>query len=238
MLPTFQLALVKLIEMSQADLEERVRDEMVDNEALEERDPSDVDEAPEADAYGDDEYGAGEETGVEAAMADYRTADDVPDYLLARADASEREGTFQISDGQTFYENLQQQIGEYNLSDHERHLMDYLIGSLDEDGFLRKELTTIVDELAVYQYIDTTATELDIQALTIEAKNKLPESLRQKAIWYCNQEVMTLIEKQAINKNNVHLSYGEYFGSKGVPALHGRPIRQCDAILCTETAVK
>ena len=55
MLPTFQLALVKLIEMSQADLEERVRDEMVDNEALEERDPSDVDEAPEADAYGDDE---------------------------------------------------------------------------------------------------------------------------------------------------------------------------------------
>lgn len=86
--------------------------------------------------------------------------------------------------------------------------------------------------------IDTTATELDIQALTIEAKNKLPESLRQKAIWYCNQEVMTLIEKQAINKNNVHLSYGEYFGSKGVPALHGRPIRQCDAILCTETAVK
>lgn len=161
MLPTFQLALVKLIEMSQADLEERVRDEMVDNEALEERDPSDVDDAPEAEAFDDDEYGVGEESGVEAAMADYRTADDVPDYLLARADASEREGTFQISDGQTFYENLQQQIGEYNLSDHERHLMDYLIGSLDEDGFLRKELTTLVDELAVYQNIDTTTAELE-----------------------------------------------------------------------------
>ena len=83
-----------------------------------------------------------------------------------------------------------------------------------------------------------TITDVDIQSLTIEAKNKMPETMRQKAIWYCNQDVLTAIEKQAINKSNVHLTYGEYFGSKSVPALHGRPIHQCDAILSTETAIK
>ena len=83
-----------------------------------------------------------------------------------------------------------------------------------------------------------TIDEVDLQSLTIEAKNKLPEFMRQKAVWYCNQDVLTAIEKQAISKANVHLTYGEYFGSQAVPALHGRPIHQCDAILSTETALK
>lgn len=76
---------------------------------------------------------------------------------------------------------------------------------------------------------------VDLQALTIRAKNKMPANMRNGAIWYCNDEVLTALEMQSIDKGNVHLTYGEYFDSKAVPALHGRPIRQCDVISTKET---
>lgn len=78
---------------------------------------------------------------------------------------------------------------------------------------------------------------VDLQKLTIMAKNMMPEMMRSKAIWYCNQDVMTALEMQAIDPKGVHLTYGEFFDSKGVPILHGRPVRQCDAIISTESAL-
>ena len=78
---------------------------------------------------------------------------------------------------------------------------------------------------------------IDLQALTIKAKNLMPQAMRDKAIWYCNQDVLTALELQATDAGNVHLVYGEYFASKSVPNLHGRPIRQCDALLSTEAVV-
>lgn len=78
---------------------------------------------------------------------------------------------------------------------------------------------------------------IDLQALTIKAKNMMPAWMRSKAIWYCNQEVMNGLEYQASDKGNVQLQYGELFDSKAVPVLHGRPVRQCDAIKTNETAL-
>lgn len=78
---------------------------------------------------------------------------------------------------------------------------------------------------------------IDFRKLTIKAKNMMPENMRQKAIWYANQDVLTALEFQSTDPKGVHLVYGEYFNSTGVPVLHGRPIRQCDAIMTTETAI-
>lgn len=78
---------------------------------------------------------------------------------------------------------------------------------------------------------------IDLQGLTIQAKNMMPEHMRNQAIWYCNQDVLTALELQATDAGNVHLVYGEFFNSKTLPHLHGRPIRQCDAILSTEAVV-
>lgn len=78
---------------------------------------------------------------------------------------------------------------------------------------------------------------INLQALTIQAKNKMPVNMRNRAIWYCNDQVMTALEMQSVDKGNVHLSYGEYFDSKSVPVLHGRPIRQCDVISARESAL-
>lgn len=78
---------------------------------------------------------------------------------------------------------------------------------------------------------------IDMQALTIQAKNKMPQNLRDKAIWYCNSDVLTALELQSTDAGNVHLVYGDLFNSKAIPNLHGRPIRQCDALLSTETVI-
>ena len=78
---------------------------------------------------------------------------------------------------------------------------------------------------------------VDLHRLTIQAKNKVPTSKRGRMIWYCNQDVLTALELQASDAGNVQLTYGELFDSKQVPYLHGRPVRQCDAILSTQTAL-
>ncbi len=155
-----QLALVKLLELPLADLEERVQNEMLENAALEERDGAD--EAAETTTEIDDSGElTREETATDVELADYLTSDDIPAYLQARADAADA-GREPIQAGSTsFYESLQLQMGEHDLSEQERTLMDYLIGSLDGDGFLRKDLYTLADELAVYHNVETSAEELE-----------------------------------------------------------------------------
>ena len=78
---------------------------------------------------------------------------------------------------------------------------------------------------------------IDLQGLTIQAKNKMPSPMRSKAIWYANAEIIGALEQQSMDSGSVHLLYGEYFNAKAVPILHGRPIRQCDAIVCNEDEV-
>lgn len=75
---------------------------------------------------------------------------------------------------------------------------------------------------------------IDLQGLLIKAKNMMPENMRQKAVWYCNSDVMTALEMQATDSGNVHLQYGEFFNAKSVPILFGRPVRQCDVIVSSE----
>ena len=86
---------------------------------------------------------------------------------------------------------------------------------------------------------------IDLHRLTIQAKNKMPETMRNQAIWYCNSDVLTALELQSTDAGNVTLAYrvedsgkgGPMFKSTQIVSLHGRPIRQCDAILNTEAVI-
>ena len=163
-----QVALSQMVELPLAQFAERVQNEMIDNEALEEADnerDAALDAAdPSADSSngGDDEgMDGGDASEISVALGDYSSEDEVPDYLRERAERAETGGEFVVADQGSFYEELQRQIGEHNLTDHESEVMDYLIGSLDSDGFLRKDALTIADELAIYHNIYTDAAEVD-----------------------------------------------------------------------------
>ncbi|WP_296988242.1 major capsid protein [Desulfovibrio piger] len=78
---------------------------------------------------------------------------------------------------------------------------------------------------------------VDLQKLTIEAKNRMPQHLRRKAVWYANADVLTALELQNSDAGQVQLHYGEFFDARAVPVLHGRPVRQCDAIASDEASI-
>lgn len=181
-LQTLQVALAKMVELPVEELAERVRNEMLDNAALEEKDDdfNDADNEEERNDSNEEENDNNEEDhneenddtdydngnaddfGAEAdAMGDYFSEDDVPDYLRQRADAERERTQMDFSGSTSFYDELRSQIREHNLTPHEEELMEYIIGSLDSDGFLRKDLHTLCDELAIYHNVETTPDELE-----------------------------------------------------------------------------
>lgn len=154
-----QVLLSSIVEMPLADFEARLQNELLDNEALE---VSDKDEENFGEEGGNDEEGFENGDPLDDAVGDYRTLDDVPDNLReAYANRGENDGRErQIGAEETSYDDLYRQIGELSLTDHEREIMVYLVGSLDENGFLSKDDATLADELAFNEYIDTTPDEV------------------------------------------------------------------------------
>ena len=164
-----QILVVKLLELPAVELEDRVRAELLENPALEEgKEESPGDEfADTADADTNSEDGG--DTNYDS-LSDYLNEDDIPDYKLQENNRSKGEQAEEIpfSDTTSFYETLKEQLGERNLSERQRELAEYLIGSLDDDGLLRKSLDSICDELATYAGIDASIGELEEALKTIQ----------------------------------------------------------------------
>ena len=153
-----------MLELPAVELEDRVRAELLENPALEEgkeatADNDYADDTPDTETESPEDGG---DTSYDS-LGDYLTEDDIPDYKLQENNRSrdERPEEIPFSDTTSFYETLKEQLGEHDLSEHQRTLAEYLIGSLDDDGLLRKSLDSISDELAIYAGIETTPQELE-----------------------------------------------------------------------------
>jgi len=147
-----QIMVVKLLELPTVEMEERIHSEVLDNPALEEGpDTPERDETEELD---------GGEPNDEAETYDerndYLTEDDIPDYKLRQQNTSPDQKAEEIpfSDAVSFYETLKEQLAVQPLTDQEKQIAEYLIGSLDDDGLLRKPLQALSDELAIYAGIE------------------------------------------------------------------------------------
>ena len=167
-----QVLQVRLLEMPVSELEQRVKNEIIENGALEESDHfSEADDSYNSDTQ-DDAYETGE-GGMEAysdlvsspskelkdALGDYRNSDEVPDYLLKNYPQNDTVETIEYSDTISFYEQMKEQMNECELTEKQKMLMEYLIGSLENDGLLKKPLSTLADELEVYHNEQTTVEE-------------------------------------------------------------------------------
>lgn len=157
-----QILAVRLLELPTMELEERIHAELLDNPALEEGK-----EAPDNDTENDynvDENGdPNPESSEDLSLGDYRTEDDIPDYKLQENNRSKGEVAEEIpfSDTTSFYETLKEQLSMQDLDAHQKELAEYIIGSLDDDGLLRKSNDTLIDELTIYHGISTTPEELE-----------------------------------------------------------------------------
>ena len=165
-----QYSLMRLLELPVSDLESRVKNEMLENSALEEvqkEENTRSEETNDEDADGNEEANEASsnyeslEQYNEDRRADYLGDDDTPDYLLNTANNDSEYGYLLVKNTETFYDRLIAQIGEYDLTQRQKQIIEYLIGSLDNDGLLRKDLDTISDELAINYYLDASVKEIE-----------------------------------------------------------------------------
>ena len=156
-----QIQLMKLLQVPTASLEQRVKEEIEANPALEEG----GDDAPEGDLISQTEDDRGEDSsGDELDLSDYFTDDDIPDYRTRgdRYSGDEEEKAMPVAVQETFRDMLDQQLGMVELDERSEALARQLVGSLDDDGYLRRELDAVVDDLAFSQNISTTEEELAV----------------------------------------------------------------------------
>lgn len=174
-----QMLQVKLLEMPLTELEDSINAELDDNPALESENPDDMlnenvanDDSPADDEYGnssdEDAYEAESEKEerkdeLDQALESIGKDDQMPDYNTDRYNNQDSADYEEMVYGDTtsFYDKLKEQMDMQQLSDKEKEVMEYLIGSLDDDGLLRKDLDSICDELAIYHNIDVTEKDIE-----------------------------------------------------------------------------
>ncbi|MFN8259294.1 MAG: RNA polymerase factor sigma-54 [Bacteroidales bacterium] len=153
-----QIQLIKLLEVPTIQLEQRIKKEIEENPVLEEGRDEDEDGDQEQDQ--EDEFDSNDD---EFSLEDYLPDDeDTPSYKLISNNysADDRKTEIPYSSGTSFHEHLEQQLGLRILTDRQRNLAEYLIGNIDEDGYLRREIEAIVNDVAFAQNIITSEAEL------------------------------------------------------------------------------
>jgi len=166
-----QIQLMKLLQVPTMELEQRIKEEMEINPALEEgEDRSEEEENFEQEEDFDSKDDYDDDNRDDFDLSDYMQDDEVPAYKLSvnNHSADDEDRSIPISAGRTFQELLMSQLGLADLDDREEEIARTLIGNLDDDGYLRRELINIVDDLAFSMNITTTEEELQKILLVIQ----------------------------------------------------------------------
>lgn len=155
-----QIQVIKLLEVPTIQLEQRIKKELEENPALEEGEDFDDEVKDENNDIEGDENEDSEETDTsedEFSLEDYIDDDEIPAYKLAvnnySADDEHKEIPFSV--GSTFHENLESQIDFLFITENQKTLAKYIVGNIDDDGYLRREIESIVDDLAFSLNITT-----------------------------------------------------------------------------------
>lgn len=172
-----QIQLMKLLQVPTANLEERIKEELEENPALEVTDEAHDDYEENKDEFSEAATDATEEYESEESelstddqyenidISDYvqEGDDDIADYKLRDENYGEQEEktTMPYKVETSFYEVLEAQLGMLKLDDREFRIAEQIIGSIDEDGYLRRDTSAIVDDLAFRQNIDTNDEEVE-----------------------------------------------------------------------------
>jgi RNA polymerase sigma-54 factor len=197
-----QIQMIKLLEVPTLQIEQRIKKELEENPALEEG--AEEDEIP-ADSEEDEQFDEKDKDQEEFTIDDYIEEDDIPDYRLQAKNYSKDEDKrteIPFSVGASFHEHLESQLSLRDLSEKQKILGEYILGNLDEDGYLRRELINIVDDLAFLQNVETTEEELE-EVLKI-IQDLEPAGVGARTLREC---LLLQIEKRDITQPSMKLAY-------------------------------
>ncbi len=141
-----QIQMIKLLELPTMQLEQRIKQEIEENIVLEEDRQTEPDEEPQ-----------------QISVEEYLKEDDTPAYKsrVNNFSKDDKQRPIYLSGGRSLQEYLVEQLGYRNLSERQMRLAIYLVGSIDEDGYLRRELLSVADDIAFTLGIETSEQELE-----------------------------------------------------------------------------
>lgn len=147
-LSPLQIQTIKLIELPIQELEQRIRKEMEENPVLDEDVPSEKEE---------------EEAPREVSLSEYKEDDAIPSYRLRSDNYNSKDerpqySTFSVKE--SFTQSLQEQLGYRSLSEHQYAVASFIIGSLDDDGYLRRSIDSLVDDISFRANVETDEEEV------------------------------------------------------------------------------
>ncbi|MBT6160449.1 MAG: RNA polymerase factor sigma-54 [Flavobacteriaceae bacterium] len=154
-----QIQLMKLIQLSTLDLEQKIEAELGENPALETGAEEEIEPLDNTEEYDDTTKIDTEEIDIDQYLSD----DEIPSYrLYANNQSSDDEDrTIPVSGGISFHQYLFQQVGNLILNEEEIAIAEFLIGSIDDSGYIRRSNEELIDDLAFTQNIMVTQKQLD-----------------------------------------------------------------------------
>lgn len=213
-----QIQLMKLLQVSVANLEQRIKEELQENPALEEggdeEEEYDTSDEEETTSEDDEELSEAEE---DISLDEYLQDDEIPDYKTTTSNTSADDEKREIPLGAmgNFQDQLLAQLYLLDLDNREYHIVEQLIGSIDDDGYLRRELPAIVDDLAFSQNIKTNTDELEKLLKSVQSLD--PPGIGARTLQEC---LLLQIERKNRKRDSLSLakriltSYFEEFSRK------------------------
>ncbi len=187
-----QIQLMKLLQVPTAILDERIKEEMEENPALEQGEEGAEDEFEkdefESEAGEDDFEKDGSEDdydNIDITEYVHEGDDDIGDYKLKDDNYPEADDNRVIPHKveTSFIEMMLQQLGMLKLTAHQQKVAEQIVGSLDDDGYLRREISSIIDDLAFRQNVETT--EEEISELLVDIQQFDPPGVGARNLQEC-----------------------------------------------------
>jgi RNA polymerase sigma-54 factor len=160
-----QIQLMKMIQLPTQAFEQRIAQELEENPALEsgKEDSENLDDEFSNEEFDNDYDDGNEVIETDINVDDYLSDDEVPIYKLSANNysADDEERQMPYAAGTSFTQYLMQQLNTYRLSEEEKDIAHFLVGSVDESGYIRREMQDIVDDLAFTQNVYTTEEKVE-----------------------------------------------------------------------------
>ena len=225
-----QIQLMKLIQLPTLAFEQRIKQEFEENIALDSG--KEESENSDDDLY-ENEYDDTSDNEEDFNVDDYLGDDEIPDYRTKANNYSvdDEENVMPYAAGISFHQFLKSQLNTFRLTEHQYVVAKFLVGSIDESGYIRRDIEDIVDDLAFTQNIITTRKEVAIllkkvihklepvgvgakdlrETLLIQLRNKKKKSIRKLAIdilenafeHFVKKHYKKLTDKYDINKEEL-----------------------------------
>ena len=169
-LSPLQIQTIKLLELPTLELEQRIKKELEENPVL--------DEANENDERDESEPG-------NLSLSEYSAEDQIPSYRLYSnnqgKDVKQEYNIFSVKE--SFHQSLISQLGYSSLNEREKQIAGYIIGSLDDDGYLRRDLDSLTDDIAFRQGVETN--EYEVEAILKKIQEFEPAGIGARDLQEC-----------------------------------------------------